>query len=185
MKKLKLILGLALATLVAGQAAQAVPTNVWGDIAFTGGLASDTGNLETASSITIIGVEIQKFAPRTGAYSGVDVSSTVTFASPIAVANGAIGTLWSFTDPNSSNLFSLEDAIVTLVDQSNGLFMSGTGIAKISGGNYNDTAGTWSLSAQQGFSFSAGTSVPDSGTTVSLLGLSLIGLAAVARRFKR
>lgn len=177
--------------ILAGQAALAVKIN--GQISFTGGLDADTSTLaqdgdpQTTTQIAILGAAIQPFGLLTGDYAGVDTSSAVTFASPIDVLVGTnIGTLWSFTDATSGLTYSLDSAVVTSVDQSSGLFMSGTGYANISGPgtDFEATLGTWQLSSQSQLSFSAGTAVPDSGTTLAMLGLGLLIVGSTAGRLK-
>jgi hypothetical protein len=70
-----------------------------------------------------------------------------------------------------------------------GVVVNGSGI--ISGNGFDPTPGTWSFSTQDPsagtppvFSFSAATGaiVPDSGTTVALLGLALVGVGFLRRK---
>jgi len=75
-----------------------------------------------------------------------------------------------------------------------GLLLSGSGTAIITGPGlaFLNTTGTWNLSAQTlnlaTFTFSSTTSVPngvpDGGTTATLLGGSLFGLAFIGRKQK-
>jgi hypothetical protein len=65
----------------------------------------------------------------------------------------------------------------------------GTGI--ITGNGFDDTAGTWSFTAQDDpsngvFSFSGGSqATPDGGATVALLGLALAGIEGIRRKLMR
>ena len=76
-----------------------------------------------------------------------------------------------------------------------GLLLSGIGTAIITGPglDFLNTTGTWNLSAQTlnlaTFTFSSTTtvpnSVPDGGTTATMLGASLFGLALIGRKQKQ
>lgn len=189
MKKLKLILGLALAALVAGQAAQAVPINngIVGDIGINAtDFSLDGTNFGNSTMFTSI---TSRVTGGTGDYAGAsgDVTTTpFTFgAGGAGSVIGPVAPLWSL-DLSPTTTFDLLTA--TIMYRSDSLLViEGSGLAKMAG--KEATYGVWNFSANASsggvFNFSSTTSVPDSGTTVSLLGLSLIGLAGIARRFKK
>ena len=189
MKKLKLILGLALAALVTGQAAQAVPSNngIVGDIGINAtDFSLDGTNFGNSTMFTSITSSV---TGGTGDYAGAsgDVTTTLfTFgAGGAGSAIGPVAKLWSL-DLSPTTTFDLLTA--TIMYRSDSLLvLEGSGLAKMAG--KEATYGVWNFSANASiggvFNFSSTTSVPDSGTTVSLLGLSLFGLAAAARRFKK
>lgn len=99
---------------------------------------------------------------------------------PLAVVNP----IWTF----GGVTFDLTQ--VTFIDEAGpGLILLGTGVIKA--GGYDDTLGAWSFSADSSnnanFSWSSTTSanVPDGGTSMSFLGLSLLGLAGVAKKLRK
>lgn len=101
--------------------------------------------------------------------------------SPLIVADP----LWTF----GAVTFSLTQ-ITSINEVGAGLVLLGTGTIKAIG--YDDTLGTWSFSADtssQGATFSwsstATADVPDGGTSMSFLGLSLLGLAGVAKKLRK
>jgi hypothetical protein len=64
------------------------------------------------------------------------------------------------------------------------LTLSGRGL--ISGAGYTATDGDWAGTFNSGggtFTWSASTAVPDGGTTIALLGASLLGLYGARRKF--
>lgn len=95
-----------------------------------------------------------------------------------------ISPLWALTSfPVSFDLL----AVSSIDETGTGLILTGTGTILALG--YDPTPGTWSFSADQAnastlFTFSSQTapSVPDGGTTVALLGFSLLGLHGLRRK---
>jgi hypothetical protein len=176
MNKIKLILGLALATLLMGQA-HAVLIN--GAIAI---------NLKTGSTVSFDPTSVSfSLGPNgtvngaTGDYVGY-IGNDATY-SDFQYAPLISGEVWSI-DLTPTTSFTLT-SVVGGIDGFGNLSLSGSGIAKMFG--KDDTGGIWSFSADQTgiFNFSSTTSVPDSGATAALLGLGLLGLAGAARRFKK
>jgi hypothetical protein len=150
------------------------PDNPWVDVGGTGDYSLTGGALVTFSSIS---------------YTGTGASATLT--SPV-------DPLWTFEVSGvtySFDLTSLSDADVT----ANSVSLSGTGTAFIAGDTA--TSATWSLEGagvneqfQIDFSTTSSTggggggtpgSVPDSGTTVIMLGLALGACGLFARKFQR
>ncbi len=77
---------------------------------------------------------------------------------------------------------------ITSIDEAGvGLVLTGYGIMSLTG--FDPTPGNWSFSADTVsgvFTFSSQTAaVPDGGTSVALLGLSLLGLAGARRKFAK
>ncbi len=116
------------------------------------------------------------------------IAPTFTFGSyknftysPLSVINP----IWTF----GAATFDLTQ--VTYIDDAGpGLVLLGTGLMKAAG--YDDTLGSWSFSADSAtgtnFSWSstaAATNVPDGGTSMSLLGLSLLGVAGAAKKLRK
>jgi hypothetical protein len=99
--------------------------------------------------------------------------------SPLVVVNP----IWTFA------AVSFDLTQVTSIDESgSGLVLAGTGFLKAAG--YDDTLGKWSFSADSsGGSFSwsstATAPVPDGGTSMGLLGLSLLGLAGISNKLRK
>lgn len=93
-------------------------------------------------------------------------------------------TIWSTAGAS----FSLV-GVTSITETANGLILTGYGTASLSG--FDDTAGTWSFSADRArstakFTFSSTVispiNVPDSGSTVALLGAGLVVMGLVSRR---
>jgi hypothetical protein len=80
-------------------------------------------------------------------------------------------------------------SITSISEPTAGVVLTGTGVLKALG--YSNTAGLWSFSANTTdgavFSWSSTTNagVPDGGTSMSMLGLSLLGLAGVSRKLRK
>lgn len=178
MTKLKLILGFAFVSLIIAQAAQAVKIN--GDI----GIA-----LKGGSSVSFDGTTVSFSAGTNGVvnlasgdYAGL-LGADATY-SDITYNPFSAGQVWEIAlTPTTNFVLTSLDIVFESADY---LILSGRGIASMLG--FEDTVGMFSFSADQSSSslnFSSTTSVPDSGASVALLGLGLIGLAGAARRFKR
>ncbi len=160
---------------------QAQAAQINGAITFSGGAKYDTNSLATATTV-------QKFSNVTvqsgdGDFSGLDGSS-VNMATPyVFVPSTATPALWSV----GGFTFDLTSSTVVLQSSS---FLLITGTGTISGNGFDPTVGTWSFTSQSPsargvFSFSSGTDaqgVPDGGTTVSLLGIGLAGVALLRRK---
>ncbi|MES2439846.1 MAG: VPDSG-CTERM sorting domain-containing protein [Verrucomicrobiota bacterium] len=103
--------------------------------------------------------------------------------SPLSVVGG--NPIW-FSSTTSFDI----TGITIEFEGGNGLLLSGTGILKTTVAGYEPTLGTWSFNASRtGATFSWGSTasanVPDGGTSVALLGVSLLGLAGARRKFAR
>ena len=192
MKALKLTLGLALAAFVAGKA-QAVQINGQINIgpAFGGTVTLDT----VANTVVFNGGS--EVTAAFGDYAGIG-EANVTYQNftylPLSVTNP----LWSITAADSTaaggngKAASFSITSMNIVDETaNSIVLFGLGTASLDG--FDDTAGSWTFSTDStgtsNFNWSSTTNappaVPDSGATLALLGVGLIGLAGAARRFKR
>lgn len=187
MKLRKLTLAfLAAAFVTAGFTSnQAQGAMINGAINFAGGAVYDTNSLATAT--TVKGFRNVVVTATDGDFDSVAVGSAVTMAKPyVFMPSTPTANLWSVGG------FTF-DLTMSTVDfrSNNALIISGVGT--ISGNGFIDTPGTWEFTSQTPsakgvFSFSAGSegsgsAVPDGGTTVALLGISLVGLELMRRKF--
>lgn len=167
--------------LALGAKALAVPIS--GNIAFSGTATLDSG-LATATQATAF----HNFAVQ----GGTGDFGAIAYGTPAGTAVSA-GTPWVF-DPSTpfTNLwnvagyqFDLTGSVIDMPRSATSLVINGTGWVTKTG--FDPSLGTWHFTANAPsvggytFSFSAGTSVPDGGTTAMLLGLGLTGLALLAR----
>ena len=185
-----------LGVLVLAATFSAVPTTamaipITGSIGFTGTIA-DVGNWQTVNSITFLSAETEcPGATCTGTYGGVLDATPVTFASPFNFGGALpINNLWSFGPGGFAfDLLAITMPITRVgTTDSGGLIIIGTGTLRATG--FDPTPGTFSFSAnstQTEFRFGATNEavaqVPDGGSTLGLLGLGLLGLSSIRRRF--
>ena len=118
----------------------------------------------------------------------------------LGVSNTVFATPWNFNSGPIANFWSVGGFTFNLVASS--IFSQGgdpagvvvNGYGWMAGNGFDPTFGTWSFSTLSGpssagwvvrFSFSAADSVvPDSGSTVALLGLAIVGVETLRRRHK-
>lgn len=150
-------------------------------------LTGGAGTLSTATGISFFNV------PLLGA-AAVNTGATDDFAS----LAGSTAEFYDFTFnplpgtgadiwfiPSASVGFHLDSVVI---DQQNTSGIALRGIGVVTAPGYAPTAGTFFFSMQgqdgdQSFSFSAGnTAVPDAGSSMALLGLTILGLGAFSRR---
>lgn len=184
----------AIALTSAAQAAYIV-----GSIDFGGGLAAirdSTGTPLTSSQSWILdGKQVDFQGTTTVNY----VSGT--FAAPSLLGNTVVFNQdpWTFSPLSTGALwtvggFTFNVQAVAVTGTADSLVISGTGT--VTGNDYQTSSGTWRYSNQRvddannptrsAFSWSSSaTSVPDGGTTIALLGLSLLGLHGVRRKFAK
>jgi hypothetical protein len=122
-----------------------------------------------------------------GSYSGfVSLGDMATMATPwIFTPSTATPGLWSVGG------FTFDLTSATVVTQ-NATFLNVTGVGTVSGNGFTATAATWAFTVQNAgggtgdfFSFSANTaSVPDGGSAVALLGISLVAIEFVRRKLR-
>lgn len=131
-----------------------------------------------------------------GAYAGT--SGSVVTVTPFTwsppTASTPINPLWTFAYDGDTYSFDLTVLHVDYTSPTD-LLLSGLGTAIITGPGtaYLPTTGSWNFSSQsQGqtsFTYSStttvpGSSVPDGGSTVAMLGTAMIGLVILRRRQK-
>ena len=190
MKK-TLMMAAALTLLGLSATVQAIP--ITGTITFKGGVSLDTASAGTATKVTGWfgagpGPTVLLSSLSAGAVAPL---TAVTFAAPWSFVSGPIAGFWSvggYTfDLTSSAIFSQGGFPATVS-------VTGLGVLKHAG--FTDTAGTWAFSTQDPstsvpgappeFSFSAASgtisTLPDGGTTVTLLGAAFSGLALFRRK---
>jgi hypothetical protein len=178
------LLGLLAAAALAVGIPQSPAASISGEIGFTGATAFDTPSLATATKVDIWRdasgtIGFLTVSDVTGSFSGITLGTDATMAAPW-VFNPSTATpgLWSV----GGFTFDLTSATITLQNAS---FLDIKGV-----GTINGQKATWAFSAQSAggvnqtfFTVSANNvTVPDSGSTVMLLGFGL-SLLGIARRY--
>lgn len=163
--------------------AMAIP--ITGNITISGGATLD-GSLATANAVTSWVSPV--VTSRTGSFAGIALLTPVTMTAPwVFDPGGALAALWSvggFTFNLASSTIAFQDAT----------FLSISGSGTITGpAGFDPTNGVFNFTTQFPdaggvFSFSAANNavgVPDGGSTIALLGMGLLGLSSLRRRFAR
>ena len=165
------------------QQAQAVP--ITGAITFAGGVELDSTTVNTATRVTGW-LDEGGFMPTvqsvSGSFSSVAVGTTTIFTPTWSFNSGPIPLFWSV----GGFTFNL---IGSHIFFQGGGFLNVVGTGTIIGNGYNPTFGHWSFTVQDDasngvFSFSGGTTVPDGGRTVALLGLALAVIEGIRRKLR-
>lgn len=187
--------GLVLAVAGFALGLQAVPTTISGSISFSGTSTIDGTSFVTATRFTLFqDVTVGAPSSLSGDYVGTS-GATVTLSPFIwdpPTASTPLDPLWTFVSGGNTYWFDLS-VLHKDIASPTGLLLSGLGTAYISGPGLEKlaTPGLWNFSAQtQGlstFTFSSTTTVPppgvpDGGTSVMLLGASLLGLGLIRRK---
>ncbi len=163
---------------------------ITGIIAFTG-TTTLNGSVATATTFTSFSDVVVANFTQTGDYLGTDGSAVTMspFTFDPALAPSPVSPLWTFISGLTTYSFRLDTITEVIRDMSgpiDKLTVSGRGLASATG--FDDAIGDWTLTTQGGtsrISFSSAAAVPEGGTTAALLGLGLIGLVSLSRRFKR
>lgn len=127
------------------------------------------------------GVQLQ-IAGSTGTFA-FENGLMATITSPFTfIPSTPYTPLWRTLDGRFSfNLFQITET----VRSSGFLYVAGSGFITDANGVYETTAANWDYSSQSGFTFSANAfTVPDGGSTITLLGLAMLGMGALATRFR-
>jgi hypothetical protein len=171
------------AVLLGATSAEALP--ITGGVRFGGGIGP-VDDWQTVNEIDIMNdlaiVVCNPAVPCTGVFAGLDNGVAEYHDFSFDPVGGNITPLWSF------NGFSFHLMGITAITRgTNGIVLRGFGT--MFGTGYDPTPSAWSFSADetaQVFAFSSTTSalpVPDSGSTLMLLGAGLFALAFVQSRF--
>ena len=189
MKLIKpLLASLTAMVVAAGFALSAQATQISGDIDFAGEVVFDTTSLGTAKQVNTWDMAV--VSGTSGDFSSVPLNSTVAFATPYVfnppTAYTGVNGLWSV----GGFTFALTSSTVTM-QTNKSLQIFGSGF--VSGNGFDQTPGTWSFSVtqsnghpEQQFSFQGNSAAPapDSGSTVALLGVGLMAIAAIRARLR-
>ena len=168
-----------------GLAHSASAVQIDGNITIAGGATLD-GPIGSANSVTSwVAPEV---ISRDGDFAGfVAVGDAVTMTAPwVFDPSTATADLWAVGG------FEFDLASSAIAFQST-TFLAIGGVGTVSGNGFDATAGIWNFTTQTPhsggvFSFSASTDtrpqdrIPDGGTTILLLGLSLAGLGLIRRK---
>jgi hypothetical protein len=173
--------------------ASAHAVSISGAIAFGGEFTQNggtQGNLLTATSFSITSVVV---ISDSGTFNN---ATNPTYLSPIAYNGTSFNgnpTLWTIT-AGGSNFSFVVNTWAKITDTADTQVFQGTGTADDAGALFDATPGEWQLSlgssavdGQVAFSWQSTTAVggrvPDGGSTVALLGVTLAAFALVRRRF--
>ncbi|EEF62393.1 VPDSG-CTERM sorting domain-containing protein [Pedosphaera parvula] len=156
----------------------ATPIN--GTITFAGGVTLNNADAGAATAVT---GWVAPFVQSSGGdFGSIAVNTPVSIHAPWSFNSGPVASFWSV----GGFTFDLISSSIAATVPGVGVVVTGTGT--ISGNSFTPTVGTWSFSTQNPsanaiFSFSASTgAVPDSGTTLVLLGCALSGVGLLRKK---
>lgn len=179
-------------TALSTQEAQAAKIN--GRLDLAGSVMFDSSALQNVTQVVewrdIFGnAGFSNVAAFNGSYTGfVALGDQATMATPwtFLPPPGGQPALWSVGG------FTFDLTSATIVTQ-NAMFLNIRGVGTVSGNGFEDTTAHWAFSVQNAgggtgdfFSFSANTAgaVPDGGSAVALLGISLVAIEFVRRKLR-
>lgn len=190
MKLTKSLLAILAAIVAAGviTTVQATPITAGSLLNISGSATLDTTSLGTATMVTAWGSDTAAGSGNTGSFAGIAINTPVTMTAPYVFNSNVLHpNLWSV----GGFTFNLQTSTI-FMQTPEFLDVRGTGTI-ISGADVSQ--GVWAFTMQDPggagsplmtFTFSAGTrAVPDSGMAVSLLGLGLVGVAALRAKLKK
>ncbi len=172
-------------------ALQAQAVQIQGGLTMTGEAKFDTGNVNTANSVTswrnsfVLASSGDFAANGIGFFTGVLLKAPWVFDPSTPTAS-----LW-IVSGGKTFTFDLTSSVID-VQGGNNIAITGNGTVTATG--FDPTPFQWNFTSQnpavnRWFTFSAATSrtraVPDGGLTLGLLGLALTGLEGLRRRFSR
>lgn len=150
-----------------------------GALTFGGGATLDTGDANTATSVTAWNNAF--VISKSGSFDIPAVTGAVTLVAPWSFNSGPVASFWSVGG------FTFDLTSSSIIAQTGNGSVTVTGTGSVTGYSYDPSPGIWSFTTQNPsaggvFSFSASASVPDGGTTAALLGTALVGMSLLARR---
>jgi hypothetical protein len=200
---MKNIVRSSIAAISLGLAASAFAAPITGAISLAGAFTPTGGNINTATSFSSLGpaVATSTVGSFALAVSGINTILDAGADSSFAMTPFSYGTtaapllspspvlVWTTTNGLITTSFLLQSISVVDHNVPDQVGLIGSGIFSMTG--FDDTYGTFNLTANQAqttFSFSssqqATNRVPDSGSTVLLLGSVLLAIGAISRRMK-
>ena len=180
-----------LVALALGSAAHAAVITGKLDITSLNGVTLNTTSLATATNAKFNLTPYQAVSTSTGSFAAIGAAhTTVTMT----------GTTWNFTTGVPINSFwtvggfTFNLASSAVVAGQTQYFLQAKGTGTVTGpAGYTPASGLWTFTATDAgggsacnsvFTFTSSTAaVPDGGTTMALLGLSMLGLYGVRRKF--
>lgn len=176
-------IGAALLAVMALSSAAAHAVAITGVVSFSGGATLDSPDLNSATMV--LNWQDEKVGSlHTGSFSVLSTGQAATFTDGWVFGSG-IAPLWTvggFTFDLTSSTVVFQNSVI--------LGISGKGV--VSGNGYDATPGRWAFTTQvpqvdATFEFSAAEAeeIPDGGSSVALLGASLLGIGAVRRKLKK
>lgn len=189
--KLNKLMKVIIPTALLALASSASAAFISGSIAFSGGFNTTptVNDLLNATGLTFSGVTVTS-GTQFGDYASVPNNQAATF-NPLTFSPPTVGVqLWTFTIGATTYSFDIGSMGVmgpgpAPFGGGTSLALGGHGTAYITG--FDPTPGRWQVTAnqnRQSLSFSSGADVPDGGTSIALLGASLLGLAGLRRKFR-
>jgi hypothetical protein len=161
-------------------------TPIVGNITFAGRVTLDSGSVNTATMVqtwsgnsTTPTAGLPQVASRDGSFTSFVTAGDGTLFSPNWSFNsGAVSNFWSV----DGFTFSLTSS--NILSQTGNGFLVVAGTGTVSGNGFLATPGSWSFTTQDPaangqFSFSGSTAAVPEGSTVSLLMIGVLGLAAI------
>jgi hypothetical protein len=138
-------------------------------INMTNGIATfDTPSLATATMVTAFSNTAVVGMGNTGVFSSITPGTPVTMTAPFMLNS---------PEQSPSMLFSVSgftvDVTGTMTMEQTATFLEVSGTGTLTGPGINQAPGTFTFTA----------TAPDSGTTVALLGIGLMGIVALRRKF--
>jgi len=175
-------------------AQQASAQSITGDIDFSGNVSFNTGDLATATSVTqfrdVGGMAgFLNVSGTSGSFTAIPLSTDAAFTTPYVFSPSTpYNPLWTVTSGGTTFSFQL---LSSTIQSQSATFLNVTGAGILTGTGFAPTPGMWSFTSTTSaggrtdnkFGFAANTSaVPDGGSALALLGISLVGIQVLRRK---